>query len=267
MAFTGPTGGIRLPTPTLSGVFKIEGIEKDGVFDFLSGHSRLESVAGGHIDLERDAQVAGELRRLAPSLSAAELNQHVGEIHSSGCCSRAVLRFNRRYAKVEASVGMAHGRAVLNKVNPYLAAHSLPAVGGKLGLECAGGIGMLLPDFSPLFNNMVFLDCSLVNIVRAQKYCSEWGIKNVTFVRADATDLPFEDGVFDFVNEAGVIEHVADPERLVAEAIRVTSPRGVYVCISPNRFCITPEPHFRLACFGFFPTAVRGKLREVGVSS
>jgi SAM-dependent methyltransferase len=43
----------------------------------------------------------------------------------------------------------------------------------------------------------------------------------LTFVEADAERLPFEDGAFDVVTGAFVINHVPDPERAVAEMRRV----------------------------------------------
>jgi SAM-dependent methyltransferase len=43
----------------------------------------------------------------------------------------------------------------------------------------------------------------------------------LTFLEGDAEDLPFEDGAFDVVVSAFVINHLPDPERAVAEMKRV----------------------------------------------
>ncbi|WP_291296491.1 class I SAM-dependent methyltransferase [Elioraea sp.] len=43
---------------------------------------------------------------------------------------------------------------------------------------------------------------------------------------ADAHDLPFADGTFDFVIAIAVLEHVADPARVVGEVWRVLKPDG-----------------------------------------
>ena len=52
---------------------------------------------------------------------------------------------------------------------------------------------------------------------------------------ADMRDLPFPDGSFDSVLSVQSIEHVPDPERILAEARRVLRPGGVAVFVTPNR--------------------------------
>jgi hypothetical protein len=59
----------------------------------------------------------------------------------------------------------------------------------------------------------------------------------LTYVQANATDLPFEDGAFDFVHSSAVLEHVGSFEnqvRMIEECLRVAR-RGV--CLTtPNRW-------------------------------
>lgn len=52
-------------------------------------------------------------------------------------------------------------------------------------------------------------------------------------VLCDAHDIPFEDGTFDGVVAQAVLEHVADPYRVVAELHRVLKPRGVVFAETP----------------------------------
>ena len=54
-------------------------------------------------------------------------------------------------------------------------------------------------------------------------------------VAADMRALPFTDGEFASVVCSHAIEHVPDPERVVAEAARVLAPGGVAVFVTPNR--------------------------------
>ncbi len=46
--------------------------------------------------------------------------------------------------------------------------------------------------------------------------------------------MPFADDTFDLVYSCNVLEHVADPARVVAEALRVTKPGGFVQMVFPN---------------------------------
>ncbi len=50
---------------------------------------------------------------------------------------------------------------------------------------------------------------------------------------ADAHDLPFDDASFDLVVAVAVLEHVADPQRVVAEIWRVLKPDGLVYANTP----------------------------------
>ena len=54
-------------------------------------------------------------------------------------------------------------------------------------------------------------------------------------VRADLRRTPFGDGAFDTVVCLHAVEHVPDPERVVAECRRVVRPGGTVVMSTPNR--------------------------------
>jgi SAM-dependent methyltransferase len=54
-------------------------------------------------------------------------------------------------------------------------------------------------------------------------------------VRADMRDLPFPERSFASVVSIHSIEHVPEPERVVAEAARVLEPDGTAVFVTPNR--------------------------------
>ena len=54
-------------------------------------------------------------------------------------------------------------------------------------------------------------------------------------VAADMRRLPFADAEFDGALSVHSIEHVPDPERALAEMVRVLSPEGVAVLVTPNR--------------------------------
>jgi SAM-dependent methyltransferase len=52
---------------------------------------------------------------------------------------------------------------------------------------------------------------------------------------ADMRDVPFPDASFDAVVAVHSLEHVPDPERVVAEARRLLVPAGVAIFVTPNR--------------------------------
>ena len=58
--------------------------------------------------------------------------------------------------------------------------------------------------------------------------------EQVRFVCGDATDLTFEDYAFDAVTMFDLLEHVADHEKAIAEALRVLRPGGFLLVSTPN---------------------------------
>lgn len=58
------------------------------------------------------------------------------------------------------------------------------------------------------------------------------------FVKVDANDpLPFESGSFDAVTTLDVVEHLHSPETLIAEAVRMLRPGGIFALTTPNPRC------------------------------
>jgi SAM-dependent methyltransferase len=57
---------------------------------------------------------------------------------------------------------------------------------------------------------------------------------------ADMRALPFDAGSFDSVLAVQSLEHVPDPERVLAEARRVLTPAGTAVFVTPNRLTFGP---------------------------
>jgi len=67
-------------------------------------------------------------------------------------------------------------------------------------------------------------------------------LPNLTFVQADATDLPFADGEFDAVTMSYGLRNVQQPKKALAELHRVTKPGGRLVI---NEFSTPPGRVFR----------------------
>ena len=59
--------------------------------------------------------------------------------------------------------------------------------------------------------------------------------KNICFINGEAQSLPFQDEQFDKVLCSHVIEHLPNPQLLIADVYRVLkSGGGVFVCLTPN---------------------------------
>ncbi|HEY7727515.1 MAG TPA: methyltransferase domain-containing protein [Candidatus Eisenbacteria bacterium] len=69
--------------------------------------------------------------------------------------------------------------------------------------------------------------------------------KSLDAARADVRALPFRDGSFDFVWNAGVLEHFEDADvlRVLREMRRVARPGGVVLAVVPNRFYFWYQAH------------------------
>jgi ubiquinone/menaquinone biosynthesis C-methylase UbiE len=243
-----------------------------GHLDFTPGVGTIALAAGGTFDLAADEALA--TAALAAGTTAAQLFDHVVDANAwehtdDPVERRAVARAAQRYERVEAEAGDRHGDAILDKVSAAWGSTVPSRPGHTIAVEAGGGFGRYLVGFRRHFDEVVFVDCSLANIVVAEQLAREQGVDGVTFVRADVTALPIASGSVDFVHQNGVIEHVADPVAMIEESLRVTRPDGVYACLSPNRYPITREPHFEVRLFGIYPPAIRRRVirRTRGITS
>src|SRR5262245_5628288 len=74
------------------------------------------------------------------------------------------------------------------------------------------------------------LDASADMLALAERHASATGVADrVHFVAGDATDLPFDDGMFDLVISHFTLHHVDRPEQLFNEAARVVRGGGKVV--------------------------------------
>jgi arsenite methyltransferase len=70
------------------------------------------------------------------------------------------------------------------------------------------------------------IDMTPEMLEKARSAAAEMGLRNVTFVEADAERLPFDDGSFDVVISNGVIDLVPDKDAVFSEIFRVLRPGG-----------------------------------------
>jgi ubiquinone/menaquinone biosynthesis C-methylase UbiE len=99
----------------------------------------------------------------------------------------------------------------------------LPA-GGERALDVGTGAGALALALAPHVREVVGVDLvpELLELARARGDAAG----NVTFLEGDATSLGFERGSFDLSGTMRTLHHVARPELVVAELVRVTRPGG-----------------------------------------
>jgi SAM-dependent methyltransferase len=85
------------------------------------------------------------------------------------------------------------------------------------------------------------------------------------YVQADATALPFDDDTFELVTCQTVLIHVADPQTVIREFVRVTKPGGQVIVAEPNNraaFVVGASPAGAdvLDVLAFVLACERGKL-------
>lgn len=108
---------------------------------------------------------------------------------------------------------------------------------GGLGLDigCADGDLLFNLSKSVKMNNLVAIDMD------HQKILSSTGInKDISHCVSDAVHLPFSDGTFDYVMAMEVLEHIPEPEKAMAEILRVAKKNVRMIVSVPN------EPFFHL---------------------
>ena len=107
--------------------------------------------------------------------------------------------------------------------------------GGRL-LDIGCGTGALMAAVAPLVDYHA-IDNAPNMVEQTKLQASALGIADRCHVQTgDATALPFESNYFDRVVGLGLLEYFDTPERVVAEAVRVTKPGGRLVFNVPLRF-------------------------------
>jgi SAM-dependent methyltransferase len=117
--------------------------------------------------------------------------------------------------------------AALNRLTNQAFVEFLDVQPGLQVLEVGSGLGLLASAVAKAASDVmvVAIEQSSAQIAAAVKD------SRVRYVQGDAHRLEFEDGSFDLVYARYVLEHVADPEKVLKEMRRVTRQGGrVAVC-------------------------------------
>lgn len=118
--------------------------------------------------------------------------------------------------------------------NPWIAgelARTFPdRPANVLDVGCGGGF--LSNHLGSLGHHVTGLDASSDALAVARRYD---GTSLVRYQQGDALNLPYSDGSFDAVCAMDFLEHVEDPDRVIAEAARVLKPGGLFFFHTFNR--------------------------------
>ena len=105
----------------------------------------------------------------------------------------------------------------------------LAASGAERALDVGCGAGALVLALAPLVREVVGVD----RVPELLALARERAPDNATFVEADATHLPYDEGAFDLTGTLRTLHHVPRPELVAAELARVTKVGGRVLVIDP----------------------------------
>lgn len=113
-------------------------------------------------------------------------------------------------------------------------------------LELGCGVGAELAHIRGLWPGVALtgIDLSAGHLGAAREgLAGRKGCEDIGLVQGDACALPFADGIFDATVTIWMLEHAADPRRVMAEALRVLSPNGRLICteVDNDTFAFAPE--------------------------
>ena len=98
---------------------------------------------------------------------------------------------------------------------------------GAVLVDFGCGAGLLAPHVLPLGYRVVGLDLVAASLAQAADH-------GVAPICADVHAVPLRDGCADVVSAGEILEHVADPSTVIAEACRVLRPGGLLVLDTIN---------------------------------
>jgi 2-polyprenyl-6-hydroxyphenyl methylase/3-demethylubiquinone-9 3-methyltransferase len=122
-----------------------------------------------------------------------------------------------------------------------------------LDIGCGAGTQAIL--WSELDHRVTALDVNEPLVQLARERAAGRGL-DIRFDVGTATALPYADGGMDVVLLPELLEHVADWEGVLREAMRVLRPRGLLYLSTTNRLC-PRQQEFNLPAYSWYPASVK----------
>lgn len=111
----------------------------------------------------------------------------------------------------------------------------------ELGCGAGAELSYLRSHFAQI--DLTGIDINAGHLAAAVEYLAHRDQdRAVTLVQADATALPFGSGSFDTLMTVWMLEHVARPDAVMAEALRVLTANGRLICTEVDNATLRVEP-------------------------
>lgn len=130
-----------------------------------------------------------------------------------------------------------------------------------LFLDLGCGIGRMMYDLADLFPKSLFIgmDYSYNMLTRAHQILLEGSKitidltkkgfgklqlqgkepkRNVILIQGNALDIPFQPGIFDCVTNTFLIDRVDDPQKAIADSVKMLKPGGLFIFSNPMNFTV-----------------------------
>ena len=219
-------------------------------YPVIAGIADFRLCADPYISIEADREKALHLAEQAERLSFIELLAYYYEITPEVGSSLASRYLAHQAAARERAEG------ILHRLEWRFGAAPSPSE-RLLDLGC--GLAGLVAEATLRGSRAVGIDIALRWLVVARAQLEEAGVGDAPLICACADHLPFEQSTFDWVVAEGLLEHLPDAGRALAEALRVLDSGGRFMARTVNRLALGPEPHLNLWWAGYLPAGWRDR--------